>query len=193
MAAHDTNSRNNSHVEEIQHGQSGPLPINGSNKPGLPEIQNSTEAQMPNVLEGIAYDELMRDVERFAVEHQLEDILPLLQKGALVAQNPHEIEQLSELDNADRQVLREEITHKWKQPHALYFTIILNSIASAVQGWDVTGSNGANLTFPQAFGIPDSGAECTAAGTCLRNSWLIGVINAFPFLTIAFLSVILHR
>jgi hypothetical protein len=129
----------------------------------------------------------MRDVESFANEHQLRDILPDLIKGALVTQNPHGIEQISELDEIDRQHLSDEVTQKWKHPRALYFTIVLNSIAAAVQGWDVTGSNGANLSFPQEFGINDSGSECTAAGTCLRNTWLIDVINSFPFLTIAFL------
>ena len=53
---------------------------------------------------------------------------------------------ISELDEADRQVLREEITHKWKHPRILYFTIILNSIAAAIQGWDQTGRCCASIT-----------------------------------------------
>lgn len=56
-------------------------------------------------------------------------------------------------------------------------------------GWDQTGSNGANLSFPQAFGIADVGAVCEAAGTCERNSWIIGAINSVPYMTIAILSV----
>jgi hypothetical protein len=36
--------------------------------------------------------------------------------------------------------LREEVTHRWKHPWALYFTIILNSIAAAIQGWDQEGA-----------------------------------------------------
>ena len=51
--------------------------------------------------------------------------------------------------------------------------------------WDQTGSNGANLTFAQTFGIPDSGAECTADGSCERNSWIIGFVNASPYIAIA--------
>jgi hypothetical protein len=82
---------------------------------------------------------LLADVEEFAAEYQLQDILPYLRKGALVAQNPAGIDRISELDDADRQVLREEVTHKWKHPRILYFTIILNSIAAAIQGWDQTG------------------------------------------------------
>jgi len=82
---------------------------------------------------------LLADVEEFAAEYQLQDILPYLRKGALVAQNPAGIDRISELDDTDRQVLREEVTHKWKHPRILYFTIILNSIAAAIQGWDQTG------------------------------------------------------
>lgn len=81
----------------------------------------------------------MQDVENYAKEHGLQDILPLLQKGALAAQNPAGIETLPDLNEEERTILRDEITHKWRQPKILYFTIILNSIAAAIQGWDQTG------------------------------------------------------
>lgn len=42
---------------------------------------------------------------------------------------------------------------KWRQPGPLIFTVVLCSLAAAVQGWDQTGSNGANLSFPKEFGI----------------------------------------
>jgi hypothetical protein len=85
-------------------------------------------------------------VEAFAAEYELQEILPYLIKGALVAQNPASIDRISELDDADRQVLREEVTHKWKQPKILYFTVILNSIAAAIQGWDQTGRFRGSIT-----------------------------------------------
>lgn len=80
--------------------------------------------------------ELLRDVENFARENDLVDALDLLRKGALVAQSPHAIEQIPELDEEERMHLREEVTRRWKHPKTLYFTIILNSIAAAIQGWD---------------------------------------------------------
>jgi MFS family permease len=70
----------------------------------------------------------------------------------------------------------------------LYFTIFLNSIAAAIQGWDQTGSNGANLSFPFAFGISDAptDGQCSNAdGSCDKNSWLIGFINSCPYIAIA--------
>lgn len=49
---------------------------------------------------------------------------------------------------------------------------ILNSDQSL--GWDQTGSNGANLSFPAEFGI-DSGSD--------RDSWIVGAVNAIIFLS----------
>lgn len=83
----------------------------------------------------------MADVTAYAAEYDLEDILPLLQKGALVAQSPAGIEEISELNDDDRRFLYEEHTRRWKHPFALYYTIILNSISAAIQGWDQTGQN----------------------------------------------------
>ena len=88
---------------------------------------------------GIPRVELLQDVENYAQTNGLMDILPMLRKGALVAQNPLGIEDIPDLDEPDREALRNEITHRWKHPKTLYFTIILNSIAAAIQGWDQTG------------------------------------------------------
>lgn len=85
---------------------------------------------------GIPKDQLLQDVDAFANEHGLLEIRELLMKGALAAQAPAAIEHIIELDETDRQVLREEVTHRWKHPRTLYFTIVLNSIAAAIQGWD---------------------------------------------------------
>jgi hypothetical protein len=95
--------------------------------------------RIKNHLEGLSHDELMANVESYASEHDLTDILPLLKKGALAGQKPAEAGSIPELDEQDRHVLREEITRRWHHPWALYYTIILNSIAAAIQGWDQTG------------------------------------------------------
>lgn len=148
---------------------------------------SSNSFRIKNPLIGVPKADLIRDVEMYAQEHQLTDALPCLLKGALVAQTPSGFESLEELDEDDRQVLREELAHRWKHPKALYCTILLNSISAAIQGWDQTGSNGANLSFPQAFDIADTGEACTTAGTCERNSWIVGAINSAPYMAIALL------
>ena len=131
----------------------------------------------------------MQEVEDFASKYQLQEILPELRKGALAAQSPALFETLPDLDESDRAELRNEIEHRWKHPKILYFAIFLSSIAAAIQGWDQTGSNGANLSFPLEFGIDDTeGGPCTAAGTCAKNQWLVGVINSMPYFAIFFFA-----
>ena len=68
----------------------------------------------------------------------MSDLTPLLRKGALVAQDPPAFEQIEDLEDVERDALRNEVLHKWRQPKALYFTVILCSIGAAVQGWDQT-------------------------------------------------------
>lgn len=104
----------------------------------------------------------------------------LLQKGALVAQRPDAFEDVGDLDDSEREALRNETLHKWRQPTALYFTVILCSVGAAVQGWDQTGSNGANLSWPDAFGVPTSGPNASQ-----YNQLLVGVVNSGPYIASA--------
>ncbi|KAK3200947.1 hypothetical protein GRF29_213g472911 [Pseudopithomyces chartarum] len=177
---------------------SGPEPtertshIEGDDKrrASVAQLTANTEGEIRNPLVGIPKEALIKDVENFAREHQLEEITPILIKGALVAQAPALIDEIEELDEADRQAIREEVTHRWKLPKILYITIILNSIAAAIQGWDQTGSNGANLTFAEQFGIPDGPASfCDASAEntalCRKNSWIVGFVNSCPYIAIA--------
>ena len=59
--------------------------------------QNLT-GEIKNPLVGLSKEELMADVEEFAKKNDMMDELPLLRKGALVAQNPADFENLAELD-----------------------------------------------------------------------------------------------
>ena len=101
------------------------------------ELAENLEGEIRNPLHSLTREELLANVTRFQTEKGLpEDILPILKKGALVAQNPAAFETMPELDEAEKLALRQEVTHRWKHPWALYFTIVLNSIAAAIQGWD---------------------------------------------------------
>jgi hypothetical protein len=68
-----------------------------------------TGNRIKNPLIGIPKEQLIRDVEEFATENNLTDITPWLIKGALVAQSPHHIDKISELDEDDVRVLTEEV------------------------------------------------------------------------------------
>ncbi|KAG4435587.1 hypothetical protein IFR05_008933 [Cadophora sp. M221] len=127
----------------------------------------NVNAKIINPLAGIPKQELFANVATFCEAYGLSEKLSVFQKGALVAQSPDDFDNIDELDAEDKRHLRREITHKFHLPKDLYFTIALCSLGSAVQGWDNTGANGANLSFPKEFGIE-------------HNTWLVGAINAAP-------------
>lgn len=167
-----------------------PSPTSTSTKTWTPSTSLSActrnllipNARIRNPLGDIPRETLLADVEAFAHENGLTDIIPQLKKGALVAQDPTNYENL-DLTDEEKQALRQEVTHKWKHPMALYVTIVVCSIGAAVQGWDQTGSNGANLSFPDEFGI---GAGGRPAGPDNpnhdRDNWIVGLVNAAPYI-----------
>jgi MFS family permease len=133
-------------------------------------------------LAGIPKDQLFRDIDVFAQENNLQSEIPLLRKGALVAQDPASYESLEgeeQLDEVEVQALRDEVLYKWRHPRLLYVTIVTCSIGAAVQGWDQEGSNGANLSFPTVFGI---GSDST------YDTFILGLINSAPFIGSAFIG-----
>ena len=47
------------------------------------------------------------------------------------------------------------------------------------RGWDQTGSNGANLNWPQAFGLNTKDSS--------NDVWILGLVNAAPYFAAALL------
>ncbi|KAJ3966059.1 hypothetical protein EV361DRAFT_936808 [Lentinula raphanica] len=137
-------------------------------------------AKLANPLAHICHEQLMEDAKVFAETHGLEDLVVEFQKGALVAQDPSRFEDLTQLDEEDKAVLKRELTHKWDQPYMLYYLVILCSMAAAVQGMDESVINGANLFFAPQFGI-----DVNANG---KNQWLLGLVNSAPYLCCAVLG-----
>ena len=76
---------------------------------------------------------MIRDVEEFARNQGMVEMIPLLIKGALVAKDPPAFESVEGLTEHEKDAIRNEVLHKWRQPTALFFTIILCSIGAAVQ------------------------------------------------------------
>lgn len=128
----------------------------------------------------IPREQLLSDVEEFANTYGLADAAPVIKRGALLAQDPGSFESMEDLTEDEKQHIRNETLHKWKHPIALYYTVILCSVGAAVQGWDQTGSNGANLSFPQEFGI-GHGHDPTNPNYD-RDNWLVGLVNAAPYI-----------
>lgn len=97
----------------------------------------------------------------------------LFARAALVARDPAGIETLPELAEDERTALIYERDHKWHGSKMLWYSIGLCAIGAATQGWDQTGANGANLSYPEEFGISGTG----------KDEWILGMVNAIIFLT----------
>lgn len=97
----------------------------------------------------------------------------LFGRAALVARNQERFEMLAELDEQERDALIYEREHKWHGSKMLWYSIALCAVGAATQGWDQTGSNGANLTFHKEFGIDGKG----------RDEWIVGIVNGIIFFT----------
>ncbi|GKZ31346.1 hypothetical protein AbraIFM66950_011866 [Aspergillus brasiliensis] len=174
-------------VAPIQPVDSAVDPYGSHNDPDITEkgttehinLNKNISAKIKNPLADLTPAQVVQDVEDFANEYQLTDIFPLLKKGALVARDPEDFHSVPDMTSDEITAIRDEKDHKWRQPKALYFTIILCSVGAAVQGWDQTGSNGANLSFPDALGIPEDGPHAS------RNQWLVGVVNSAPYMSSA--------
>jgi hypothetical protein len=96
----------------------------------------------------------------------------LFGRAALVARDMDNFESVDLLDD-ERAALIYERDHKWHGSKMLWYSIGLCAVGAATQGWDQTGANGANLSFPKEFGI-----DKTA-----RDEWIVGIINSIIFLT----------
>ena len=97
----------------------------------------------------------------------------LFGRAALVARDSDKFETVAELNEEERSALIYERDHKWHGPVMLWYSISLCAVGAATQGWDQTGSNGANLSFPQEFGLDQTA----------KDEWIVGIINAIIFLT----------
>ncbi|KAI6102837.1 hypothetical protein F5141DRAFT_1050511 [Pisolithus sp. B1] len=140
----------------------------------------NADAKLANPLRSIPYETLMNDVEVFAQERGLSHLLPVLKKGALVAQDADAYKRHDDMfTDEDRKFLEDEVNHRWRQTGTLYYTVVLSSLAAAVQGMDEAVINGAQLFYPSQFGMDTSTS---------RGSWLLGLINSAPYLCCATLS-----
>jgi sugar porter (SP) family MFS transporter len=126
-----------------------------------------------NPLKRKTQEQTVSDAREWAEAHGMQEHASLFGRAALVARDPERFEHLAELETDEREALIYERDHKWHGSKMLWYSISLCAVGAATQGWDQTGSNGANLSFPQEFNI-HQGA---------KNEWIVGLINAIIFLT----------
>ncbi|EXJ82823.1 hypothetical protein A1O3_06638 [Capronia epimyces CBS 606.96] len=148
-----------------------------SQKPDLGAASGRRHSTALNIVENplrrCTAEQTVNDARVFAEEHGLAEHAALFGRAALVARDSARFEMVTELDEEERTALAYERDHKWHGPAMLWYSISLCAVGAATQGWDQTGSNGANLSFPQEFGLIHTG----------RDEWVVGIINAIIFLT----------
>jgi len=128
-----------------------------------------------NPLKRVSAEQASLDAQAFARKHGLEEYADVFGRGAMIAREDlgqHGV--VSGLLDDEIAALDYEWGHKWHGPRMLWYTVGLCAVGAATQGWDQTGSNGANLSFPQEFGLDEMGS---------RGEWIIGLINSIIFLT----------
>ncbi|KAF3070566.1 Polyol transporter 5 [Daldinia childiae] len=139
-------------------------------------------AKLENPLAGLSPTQLAQRGEEFCVKHGLTDAddIRAFRLGAMIAGNLNKYDTVDELTDREREVLDREITHKWSNPTMLYAVIVICSLCAAVQGMDETVVNGAQSFYKAEFGIGDSSSQ--------RDSWLLGLVNAAPYICCAFVG-----
>ncbi|KAL2847286.1 hypothetical protein BJX68DRAFT_268149 [Aspergillus pseudodeflectus] len=141
--------------------------------------RRNLNAKLANPLAGYSHEELRRQGINFAITNQIgdEDDIRAFALGAMLAQAPEKFESVPGLTAQEFEVLRNEFEHRWSQPWTMYLVIILCSLSAAVQGMDETVVNGAQIFYKHQFGIEDE--------TISRHNWILGLINAAPYLCCA--------
>ncbi|KAL8773575.1 MAG: hypothetical protein Q9209_001680 [Squamulea sp. 1 TL-2023] len=138
------------------------------------DLNRNIEALIENPLSHLTPQQLEKDVRAFARLKGLDENLELLQRGAQIAKDPQFYESIPGVTGTEIKALRDERYRRFRQPRALYLTIVICSIGAAVQGWDQTGSNGANLYWPKAFGLKTDRKS--------NDFWILGLVNAAPYI-----------
>ncbi|GAA5897953.1 hypothetical protein JCM6882_005120 [Rhodosporidiobolus microsporus] len=147
----------------------------------LDNLKSNPNAVLENPLSGISHDRLEAMGRAFAREKDLGEYEEEFAKGAQIAQDPLAFESLTILNEADKDILRHEVSHKWSQPWQMYSLVICCSMAAAVQGMDESVTNGANLFWAPQFGL-NTGEEFPDHE---KNEWLLGLIAGAPYLCCA--------
>ncbi|CCU77285.1 MFS sugar transporter/MFS domain sugar transporter [Blumeria hordei DH14] len=142
-------------------------------------LRATINARLANPLAGFTQQQLSQRGEDFALKYGMlesEDVRAF-RLGAMLAQDSTRYAAVEELTSEERTVFEREITHKWSLPWSLIIVIVLCSFCAGVQGMDETVINGSHIFFAREFGISNRSSA--------RDTWLLGLVNAAPYLCCA--------
>ncbi|KAF2430709.1 MFS general substrate transporter [Tothia fuscella] len=147
-------------------------------------LENNTDALIDKPLSHLTHSELDEHVEQAFNRWGLPKyLLPLFLKAGQVAQNPDDYKHVKDLTKEERAIFRKESKSTfWDETKALKLTIFACCLGAIVQGWNQTGSNAANLNWPDEFGLQLKTGN--SSGKSL-DTWSYAAVNAAPFLSAA--------
>ncbi|KAH7112931.1 hypothetical protein B0J11DRAFT_183760 [Dendryphion nanum] len=166
----------------MQHHENGVAGVQQHGKPAFQD-QDRPDRRLAQPFSGWEFERMMASIDAFIAESELQDYADYIRRGAFLAQSKaafapgrerrdglvlRESERrFLDLENSPRRI------DKFKQPWRLYALVGCCSLGAAVQGWDETAINGAQVFYPQALGIQG-------------NHGLLGLVNSAPYLCCAF-------
>ncbi|KAB8346234.1 hypothetical protein FH972_023279 [Carpinus fangiana] len=163
-------------VERVQNAVDSP-PIDG---------EYSINGLLVNPFAGKSREEMDYMIKNFMAVTQIDShSTDLFCKGALLAQNSDAFKD-GELDGMslrpeEQRALKAEGPdgNKWDQPGILYALVACCSMGAAVQGWDETAVNQAQIYYGPSLGL---------GGDDLHPSFRLGLLNSAPYLCCAVLG-----
>lgn len=130
-------------------------------------------------VDGPLSEHTSNEVQRFAKTYGLARKLDVLQKAATLIQGDTKPADVPNITHREVVAIQNETARKWRQPMAMYLTIVITALGAMGQGWAQTSMNGANLYFPAAFGI---GSDSS------RDNFIVGLINSGIYLSCGLLG-----
>ncbi|TKA83514.1 hypothetical protein B0A55_00496 [Friedmanniomyces simplex] len=118
--------------------------------------------------------------KHFVRRYHLENHEEVFLKAGKVLRDPEASMSVPRLTPEEKEALKNETSSGfWKQPKQLQVTIITLCVAAVVQGWNQTGTNGANLNWPQQLGLLNL-QGCDPTGI---DAWKFSIVNAATYLS----------
>ncbi|KAL8783514.1 MAG: hypothetical protein Q9213_004560 [Squamulea squamosa] len=154
-------------------------------------VSFNINSKLVNPFIGKTHEEMDELISTFMEKTKIDEIYEEhIRKGAFLAQDREAFDDLREdglqLKPEERAALVMEDPkrgNKWNQPWIMYALVGCCSLGAAVQGWDETAVNGAQLYYAYAFGIGKDSHDAPD-----RDAGLRGLVNSAPYLCCAVLG-----
>jgi hypothetical protein len=92
--------------------------------------RNAVNAMLENPLAVKSREAVINGVKKFVRDSGFPEDEEFFIKGALVARDPDDFENIQELSDEDKAALRKEVTHRWHQPFMMYFLVGISLLLS---------------------------------------------------------------